>query len=710
MEQNTDLGVVPPTATPAANPPVTNKKGSPPSKKVDLAPPSRASVLAGLVRAKMKDQEAVQLISRDSIQKIKAISTGSLGLDMAIGIGGFPEGRIVEIFGPESSGKSTICLQAVASCQAAGGVASYIDAEHAFDPTYAVNLGVKLEDMLLAQPSNGEEGLSICEVLVENGKPGDLVVVDSVAALTPKAEIEGEMGDSVPGDTPVVVRRYNKFVDIVSIASLYGGDYKFIGKRYTKRYKKLKHVEVLTANGWKNATCIVLKHNVAYKPVIVTNSLNGLAITTKDHSLFVNGQEKSPAELKLGDHLDVRTPVLGALKLKSPNYDIAWIIGYFCAEGSKHEKTANVFSFYDTTKSHVDQCEQRIRENFLAYTRCDVTKHDKVSSDGSRRVDIFDLYVSGDETLSSFLNSCIDRKTGLKRVPSCILNGGYETKRGFLDGYKTGDGIVKRDLYSFSTSSFLMLAGVTYIFQELGFKFHINSNYRAYKDEKRKNTNPEFSITQVKENAKHECEITKFIELPPPEHLYDIETEDGTFVGGAGGIVHHNSHMGLQARMMGQALRKIVAYSHNNGVTVLFVNQLRQKIGVMFGNPEVTSGGNALKFYASVRLDIRRISQNKVGEEVVSNRTRVKVIKNKVAPPFKQVEFDIRFGTGVDYRSEMIELGVQHKIIEQSGSWYSFNGDKIANGKEATIQALAANPDLDQIIYKTVREAILKGK
>lgn len=338
------------------------RESTPPSvssKDSVLAPVSRASALAASIRSHMKDVESIQMVGKDSIPKVQSISTGSLGLDVAIGVGGLPYGRIVEIFGPESSGKTTIALQALAACQQKGGVGSFVDAEHAIDFTYAQNLGVNTGEMLLSQPDNGEQALSIVELLVSGGRPGDLVVVDSVAALVPKAEIEGEMGDS---------------------------------------------------------------------------------------------------------------------------------------------------------------------------------------------------------------------------------------------------------------------------------------------------------------------------------------------------------HMGLQARMMGQALRKITAIAAGNGVIVIFINQLRQKIGVMFGNPETTPGGNALKFWATIRLDVRRISQNKVGDEVVSNRTKVKVIKNKIAPPFKIAEFDIKFGTGVDYRAEILEYGAKFGIIQQTGSWYSYQDERIANGQAAAVAALAANPELEQKIYKAVRE------
>lgn len=283
-------------------------------------------------------------VSRD----IEAVSTGSLGLDMALGIGGLPRGRIVEIYGPESSGKTTLTLHVIAEAQKAGGTAAFVDAEHALDPIYAEKLGVDIDNLLVSQPDTGEQALEITDALVRSGAV-DVVVVDSVAALTPKAEIEGDMGDS---------------------------------------------------------------------------------------------------------------------------------------------------------------------------------------------------------------------------------------------------------------------------------------------------------------------------------------------------------HVGLQARLMSQALRKLTANIKRTNTLVIFINQIRMKIGVMFGSPETTTGGNALKFYASVRLDIRRIGAIKKGEEVLGNETRVKVVKNKVAPPFKQVEFDILYGQGISREGEIIDMGVQEKLIEKSGSWYSYNGNKIGQGKDNARQYLIDNPDV----------------
>ena len=306
----------------------------------------------------------MRLGDSDVIPDIQVVSTGSLGLDIALGVGGLPRGRVVEIYGPESSGKTTLTLQVIAEMQKIGGTAAFIDAEHALNPAYAQKLGVNVSDLLVSQPDTGEQALEIVDMLVRSGSV-DVVVVDSVAALTPKAEIEGEMGDS---------------------------------------------------------------------------------------------------------------------------------------------------------------------------------------------------------------------------------------------------------------------------------------------------------------------------------------------------------HMGLQARLMSQALRKLTANIKRSNTLVIFINQIRMKIGVMFGNPETTTGGNALKFYASVRLDIRRIGAIKRGEEVVGSETRVKVVKNKVAPPFKQTEFDILYGEGISREGEIIELGVLNKIVDKSGAWYAYNGEKIGQGKDNAREYLKEHPEIAREIEAKIRAAVgVKG-
>jgi recombination protein RecA len=294
------------------------------------------------------------------IEDIQVVSTGSLGLDIALGVGGLPRGRVVEIYGPESSGKTTLTLQVIAEMQKLGGTAAFIDAEHALDIQYAQKLGVNLQDLLISQPDTGEQALEIVDALVRSGSI-DLIVIDSVAALTPKAELEGEMGDSLPG---------------------------------------------------------------------------------------------------------------------------------------------------------------------------------------------------------------------------------------------------------------------------------------------------------------------------------------------------------LQARLMSQALRKLTSNIKKTNTMVIFINQIRMKIGVMFGNPETTTGGNALKFYASVRLDIRRTGNIKKGEEVIGSETKVKVVKNKVAPPFKTAEFDILYGEGISRQGEIIDMGVNARILEKSGAWYAYNGEKIGQGKDNAREFLRENPDVAREIENKVRESV----
>ncbi len=295
---------------------------------------------------------------------IQVVSSGSLGLDVALGVGGLPRGRVIEIYGPESSGKTTLTLHAIAEAQKLGGTCAFVDAEHALDPQYAQKLGVDVDNLLVSQPDTGEQALEITDMLVRSGAV-DVVVVDSVAALTPKAEIEGEMGDS---------------------------------------------------------------------------------------------------------------------------------------------------------------------------------------------------------------------------------------------------------------------------------------------------------------------------------------------------------HMGLQARLMSQALRKLTGNIKRSNTMVIFINQIRMKIGVMFGNPETTTGGNALKFYASVRLDIRRIGAIKKGDEVIGNQTRVKVVKNKVSPPFRQAEFEILYGEGISRLGEIIDLGVAHGFVDKAGSWYSYNGDRIGQGKENVRQFLKENPEVAGEIETAIRAKLLPSK
>ena len=433
-----------------------------------------AAALAQIEKAFGKGS-IMRLGDGEVVNDIQVVSTGSLGLDIALGVGGLPRGRVVEIYGPESSGKTTLTLQVIAEMQKMGGTAAFIDAEHALDPQYAQKLGVNTSDLLISQPDTGEQALEIADMLVRSGSV-DIVVIDSVAALTPKAEIEGEMGDSHMG---------------------------LQARLMSQALRKL------TGNIKRTNTLVI----------------------------FIN-----QIRMKIGVMFGNPETTTGGNALK-----------------------------------------------FYASVRLDI------------------------------------RRTG---------------------SIKKGEEIIG-------------------------------------------------SETKVK--------VVKNKVAPPFKQAeFDILYGEGISREGEMG----DSHMGLQARLMSQALRKLTGNIKRTNTLVIFINQIRMKIGVMFGNPETTTGGNALKFYASVRLDIRRTGSIKKGEEIIGSETKVKVVKNKVAPPFKQAEFDILYGEGISREGEIIELGVNAKFIDKSGAWYAYNGEKIGQGKDNAREYLREHPAVAREIENKVRAAL----
>ena len=409
---------------------------------------------------------------------VQAISSGSLGLDVALGIGGLPKGRIVEIYGPESSGKTTLALHVVAESQKTGGTCAFVDAEHALDPVYAKKLGVNIDELLISQPDAGEQALEIADTLVRSGAVS-VLVVDSVAALVPRAELEGDMGDTHMGlQARLMSQALRKLTSSIS-----------------------------------KSNCLVIFIN---------------QIRQKIGIMFGNPETTSGGNaLKFyaSVRLDIRR--IGAIKDKDE------IVG--------------------------NQTRVKVVKNKVA--------------------------------------------PPFRTVEFDIMYGEGISKNGEIIDLGVAAGIVEK-----------------------------SGSWFSYK--------------------------------------------------------------GLQARLMSQALRKLTSSISKSNCLVIFINQIRQKIGIMFGNPETTSGGNALKFYASVRLDIRRIGAIKDKDEIVGNQTRVKVVKNKVAPPFRTVEFDIMYGEGISKNGEIIDLGVAAGIVEKSGSWFSYNEQRIGQGRENAKNFLKENIDI----------------
>lgn len=658
------------------------------------------------VHKQFGEESLMRLGSRDRV-KVEAISTGSISLDMATGIGGFAKGRISELWGAEGAGKSTISLHTIAQCQRAGGSAVYIDAEHSLDTAYAATLGVDVDNLVVSQPDYGEQALEIVSLLVQSGAI-DLIIVDSVAALVPKAELDGEMGDSVTGDTPVFIRR-NGMLDIVPIEDLYGGTYTFYGKRYKNLYRKTKGTKsmeptkIWTHSGWQTIKGVLLKKNRFNKKIIVTKTGFGVAKTTPDHSLFVDGKEVSPSELKLGDRLDV-LPCISYNDKCPMSTDYAWLIGYFCADGSLAPTSGP--ELRKATFGSVDMHLIDKARNIAERTLCVATSLQSDKRPPPRQ-EFFTLCCSVREDVAAVLRQCYTKRSRLKKVPDLILNASLDIKAAFLEGFLAGDGTKIKYGFIIRTSSYPMAAGLEYLMRCVGIDGYLTVTDHAGAHRKYKG-DLEYIIGTNSTGKKRyaDNEIRKFIELEqPPEFLYDLETESGTFVAGVGGIVHHNSHMGLHARLMSQAMRKLTGIVAKEKVALIFINQVRDKIGITYGPSETTTGGKALKFYASMRMQVSRTAYIKDGDEKnIGNRTKVKIVKNKLSAPFKEAEFDIIYGLGISREGDVLDRGVDFGLVEKAGSWYSYKGEKLGGSRDKAKKFLSTNTN----VLIDIEENVLK--
>lgn len=607
-----------------------------------------------------------------------------------IGTGGIPRGRIIEIYGPESGGKTTFCLNYVAKEQQRGELVAYVDAEHALDPNYMKQLGVDVDELLVSQPDSGEQALETVEALIES-RTVRLIIVDSVAALVPQAELDGEMGDSVVYETPVYIRtKGSKLVDIVQVGDLYGK-----GKQ-NGWYTKTSRVEILTHSGWESLKGVQRKLNLCQKKITYTRTAQGYVGTTADHSLFVAGKEKSPKELSVFDRVDTYDAPVGEAVCNVVSEDVAWLLGFYVAEGSTpRTKNCNRFEVCNTDLSPLERCQNILRDTFAV-----VTEIKKTTEQTDTRKPLYVLSSRANESLGWFMQQCIASRSLLKKVPSFILNGNKDVKEAFLDGFWRGDGNHSdpHRARKFFNRSWLVIAGIKFI-NEVPTSVVV------------KVSDPRF-LTLLESSSKMYAhnEIRSFYEGETPEHLYDLSTESGTFVSAIGNIICHNSHMGLQARMMSQAMRKLRGKCAINDVTVIFINQIREKIGVMFGSPETTTGGRALKFYASVRLDVRRTGGTegliKSGDVIIGHKMKIKGVKNKVGSPARETIVDVIYGKGIDTFSDFVTYAIGLGVISKGGGgWMTFGEDRLGQGTTNVVSALKDNPELMDKIKAEVAKA-----
>jgi len=671
---------------------------------------------------KQHGKGSVMRLGAEGRVPIEVIPTGSIALDVALGIGGLPRGRVVEVYGPESSGKTSIALHAVANAQRAGGIAAFIDAEHALDPDYAKALGVDTDALLVSQPDTGEQALEITDMLVRSGAL-DVVVIDSVAALVPRAEIEGEMGDSHvglqarlmsqalrkitgalsnSGTTAIFVNQLREKIGVFfgcfnysTRVTLADGTQEKIGKIVNRRMD----VEVLSYD--PDADRIVPRRVVNWfnngptdrflQFTVGRSGGNGRAqfAATQNHLVRTPGGWRQAGELIVGDSVLVAEEH----RLSEQQWQI--VLGSLMGDGnlSANQRSGTRFRLGHGAKqaSYLDWKVALLGN--IGHTRT-TNNTGAVFADFTPLPELAELqravYFGDDKKHLSWEylkaltplalavwymdDGCFTvRSKGLQartaggsgRIEICLdaMSAGSRERLishlrdvYALDVKLTTRGARRQAVLQFSTSA-------TVKFQELVAPY----------------MSPEMEY-KLLPRFRSQCTVTpEFVEpeqRPVPATVLDI-------------------HVKPRTRSMNRFDIEVEG-NHN-----YFVD------GVMVHNsPETTTGGKALKFYASVRLDIRRIETLKEGGDAVGNHTRVKVVKNKCAPPFKQAEFDILYGKGISAEGSLIDMGVEQGIVRKSGAWYTYEGDQLGQGKENARRFLQDNPDIAAEIEKRIKDKL----
>jgi recombination protein RecA len=654
---------------------------------------------------------------------IGSIPTGALALDLALGIGGLPRGRVIEIYGPESSGKSTLAMHVVAEAQRNGGVAAYIDAEHAMDPVYARAIGVNVDELLISQPDTGEQALEIADMLIRSGAI-DVLVVDSVAALTPRAEIEGEMGDSHVGlqarlmsqalrkltatlnktDTiAIFINQLREKIGVMYGCMSYGtrvtladGSQTQIGKIVNQRLP----VEVLSYDPELDA--IVPRKVVNWfdngrtdqflKFTVGRGGGNGRAqfSCTPNHQIRTPGGWRDAQELAVGDR------VLQAV----PHYlsDFQWqaVLGGLMGDGALSPTRSGHGARYrfDHSARQAEYCDWKVSlfAN-IGGSRSVRATDGVVAYDMKPLPELAELrqavYLGGKKVLSE---DYLKQLTPLSLAIWYMDDGTFSARaKGLQERTKDGSGRSEICVEALEPTTRGRL--VTYLADTWGIKAKLVSSGAAKKA---------VLIFAKDETAKLHALIAPFVHpsmeyklLPRYRGRFAVEP---VFVSSERRLVP----MPVVAIAVKPPTRSMHRFdievdgSHN-----YFVD------GVMVHNsPEVTPGGRALKFYSSVRLDIRRIEAIKDGTEVIGNRTRVKVVKNKCSAPFRQAEFDIMFGKGISREGSLLDVGVDLGLVKKSGAWYTYDGEQLGQGRENAKAFLVENPEIMVEVSERIRQQV----
>jgi recombination protein RecA len=674
---------------------------------------------------------SVMRLGDEARAPVEVIPTGSIALDVALGIGGLPRGRVVEIYGPEGSGKTSLALHAIANAQATGGIAAFIDAEHALDPEYAKKLGVDTDALLVSQPDTGEQALEIADMLIRSGAI-DVVVIDSVAALVPRAEIEGEMGDSHVGlqarlmsqalrklagalnqtrTTAIFINQLREKVGVMfGCASWYtwvtlaDGTRERIGKIVNQKMP----VEVLSydpalgriapkkvVNWFNNGRADEFLHFVVERSAGGTGHGRAVMDLTRNHLVRTPGGWREAQEISVGDRVLLAQPsllsdmqmqvILGALmgdgNLSKPVRRDDESARFRMGHGTKQA------GYLDWKASLLTNIPHTMTTNAKGAVFADFTPLSELAElrkavymgDGKKHFS-WDYLKSltplalaiwyMDDGCFTVRSKGVQKRTrgGTGRIEICVeaMSPGSRERlaKHLQDNYGLEVKLAIRGARQINVLQFTTAASEK--FQQIVAPYiHLTMDYKLLpRFHGGFSVEPEFKEPTIHPVPARVLDIKRKPSLQNMSR-YDIEVE-GSHNYLADGIVVHNS-------------------------------------------PETTSGGRALKFYASVRLDVRRIETLKDGTEAVGNRIRVKVVKNKVSPPFRQAEMDLLFGQGISREGGLIDLGVEQGIVRKSGAWYTYEGDQLGQGKENARTFLRDNPDVTNGIEKKIKEKLGVG-
>ncbi|MHB8329573.1 MAG: recombinase RecA, partial [Acidimicrobiales bacterium] len=641
---------------------------------------------------------------------IEAISTGALALDMALGIGGLPRGRIVEIYGPESSGKSTLAMHVVAEAQRNGGICAYIDAEHAMDPVYASAIGVNIDELLISQPDTGEQALEISDMLIRSGAL-DVIVIDSVAALTPRAEIEGEMGDTHVGlQARLMSQALRKLTGTLSktktiavfinqlrekIGVMYGcfsyetrvvladGSTEMIGKIVNQRLP----LEVLSYD--PEVGRVVPKKIISWfdngkadaflQVTVAKPTGNGRAqfASTPNHLIRTPTGWKEAKDLVVGEH------VLQALPHYLSGFQWEALCGALMGDGAVGATRSGHGARFRYRHGH----EQLAYGDWKASLFANVGSSRKVRKDGAVAYDFQPLAELADVRRSVhvdgkkvFDDDYLKRLTPLS-LALWYMDGASSALSCEPQQARTGGGFGAVQICVEAMEPATRQRLVAYLGDTWGLHAELAASGA---------TGRAVLFFSTGETAKLQALVAPFVH--PSMDYKLLPRFRGRFaVEPAIGPVHYElvamPVVDVHLKAPGRSMRRFdieVEGSHNYLVDGVVVHN----------SPEVTPGGRALKFYSSIRLDIRRVEAIKDGADVVGSRTRVKVVKNKCAPPFKQAEFDIGYGTGISREGSLLDVGVDLGFIKKSGAWFTYEGEQLGQGREKAKEFLRETPEL----------------